>query len=193
MSKTKMEVLTMKHNKKKLALFAVLLSTIIFTTAQAANEWAVDSKGNITLNGSVFRIKGGAWFGLEGRQELPTDATNPGGAPMEIYMGNVFWSPSSRTIAADAVEIKTLGFNCVRIPVSPQTLDDFDPQGKSPNLKNTQSVRIEGAFTALKASCQGMFRRRPLRPAGHAHLLQLRRLEEGPPGRPSAVVGCEPG
>jgi aryl-phospho-beta-D-glucosidase BglC (GH1 family) len=141
----------MKHKKKKLALFAALLSSIIFTTAQAANEWVVDSKGNITLNGSIFRVKGGSWFGLEGRQELPSDATNPGGAPMELYMGNVFWSPSTRTIAGDAVEIKKLGFNCIRIPVSPQTLNDTDAQGKSPNLKNSPSVRIEGAFTALKA------------------------------------------
>ncbi len=141
----------MKHKKWKPVLFAAILSCIIFTTSQAANEWVVDSKGNITLNGAIFRVKGGAWFGLEGRQELPSDAVNPGGAPMELYMGNVFWSPSSRTIAADAVEIKKLGFNCIRIPLSPQTLDDNDAQGKSPNLKNNPSVRIEGAFSALKA------------------------------------------
>jgi aryl-phospho-beta-D-glucosidase BglC (GH1 family) len=69
---------------------------------------------------------------------------------MEQYIGNVFWAPSDRTIAMDAREIKSLGFNSVRLPVSPQTLDDSDPQGRDPVLKNTESVRIQGAFTALK-------------------------------------------
>jgi aryl-phospho-beta-D-glucosidase BglC (GH1 family) len=36
------------------------------------------------------------------------------------------------------------------MPLVPQTLDDNDPQGKDPVLKNTESVRIQGAFTALK-------------------------------------------
>jgi len=119
--------------------------------AQAANEWAVDSKGTITLNGSPYRIKGGSWFGLEGRAEQSTDDKNPRGAPMEMYIGNVFWNKSERTLAKDAAEIKSLGFNCIRMPVAPQTLNDDDPQGKDPNLKNTEDVRIQGAFTALKA------------------------------------------
>jgi aryl-phospho-beta-D-glucosidase BglC (GH1 family) len=70
---------------------------------------------------------------------------------MELYMGNVFWSSSNRTIASDAKEIKQLGFNCIRLPVVPQTLNDNDPQGRDPYLKNTESVRIQGSFTALKA------------------------------------------
>jgi endoglucanase len=57
------------------------------------------------------------------------------------------WSSSSVTYASD---IKSAGFNSVRIPVAPQTLDDNDPQGKDPNLKNAQSARIQGAYTALK-------------------------------------------
>jgi endoglucanase len=36
------------------------------------------------------------------------------------------------------------------LPLVPQTLDDNDPQGRDPFLKNTESVRIQGAFTALK-------------------------------------------
>ena len=48
------------------------------------------------------------------------------------------------------LEIKNLGFNSIRLPVAPQTLTDTDPQGKSPNLKNAESVRIQGAYTALK-------------------------------------------
>lgn len=137
--------------RKKKLLLSVLAFFLIQPDIQAANEWAVDSKGNITLNGTPFRVKGGSWFGLEGRSELASDEKNPGGAPMELYMGNVFWSSSDRTLASDATEIKNLGFNCIRMPVAPQTLDDEDLQGRDPNLKNTESVRIQGAFTALKA------------------------------------------
>jgi endoglucanase len=145
-----MEVLTMKRKRNNVILLAVILTLTICTVTQAANMWAVDPSGNITLNGSVFRIKGGSWFGLEGRAEASTDATNPRGSPMELYMGNVFWASTSRTIAGDAAEIKSMGFNCIRLPVVPQTLNDNDPQGRDPFLKNTESVRIQGAFTALK-------------------------------------------
>jgi endoglucanase len=142
----------MKSKRNIVILITIAWTLIICAGTQAAtNVWAVNDKGDITLNGTVFKVKGGSWFGLEGRSELPTDATNPSGAPMEMYMGNVFWASSSRTLASDAAEIKALGFNSIRMPVSPQTLVDSDPQGKSPNLKNTESVRIEGAFTALKA------------------------------------------
>lgn len=139
-----------KRTVKKAAVFAAFLTLIAQSAAQAANEWAVDSKGNITLNGTIFRIKGGSWFGLEGRHEPPSESKNPSGAPMEMYIGNMFWSESGRTLAKDALEIKNLGFNSIRIPVSPQTLTDSDPQGKDPMLKNAESVRIQGAFTALK-------------------------------------------
>jgi len=135
---------------KKAAVLAAFLPFFTATVAQAANEWAVDAKGNITLNGTIFRIKGGSWFGLEGRHEPSSDPTNPSGAPMELYLGNMFWSESGRTLAQDAAEIKAMGFNSIRIPVVPQTLSDADPQGLDPNLKNAPSVRIQGAFTALK-------------------------------------------
>jgi endoglucanase len=141
----------MTRKRNKVVPIAVTLTFIMCTAIQAANEWAVDSKGHVTLNGQVFRIKGGSWFGLEGRAEQSSDATNPRGAPMEMYMGNVFWASSSRNLASDAQEIKSLGFNCIRMPVVPQTLNDNDPQGKDPYLKNTESVRIQGAFSALKA------------------------------------------
>jgi len=140
-----------KNKRNTVILIAIILTLIVSTAAQAANVWLVDAIGNITLNGSVFRVKGGSWFGLEGRAEQSTDEKNPRGAPMEMYMGNVFWSSSSRTLADDAVEIKNLGFNCIRLPIVPQTLDDNDPQGRDPVLKNTESVRIQGAFSALKA------------------------------------------
>jgi endoglucanase len=141
----------MKNGGIKVIVSAGILSLILCTAIQAANVWAVDAQGNITLNGSVFRVKGGAWFGLEGRAEQSSDDKNPRGAPMELYMGNVFWSSTSRTIDGDAKEIKQMGFNCIRLPLVPQTLDDNDPQGKDPYLKNAESVRIQGAFSALKA------------------------------------------
>jgi endoglucanase len=143
----------MKSRKKsKHAVLLAALASVITGSgvAQAANVWSVDSKGNITLNGTPFRVKGGAWFGLEGRHEPSDDATNPSGAPMELYAGSMSWSESGRTFASDALEIKNLGFNSVRIPVAPQTLTDNDPQGLSPNLKNAESIRIQGAYSALK-------------------------------------------
>ena len=141
----------MKSKGNKLILLAVILTLIICTAVQAANVWAVDPSGNITLNGEVFRVKGGSWFGLEGRAEQSTDDRNPRGSPMEMYIGNVFWASTSRTMEGDAKEMKQIGFNSIRIPVAPQTLDDNDPQGRDPYLKNTESERIQGAFTALKA------------------------------------------
>jgi aryl-phospho-beta-D-glucosidase BglC (GH1 family) len=136
-----------KKNKVLLVLGAlVLLVSQVF----AANVWRVDSSGNITLNGTAFRVKGGSWFGLEGRHEPSNDATNPSGAPMEMYMGNVFWAESGRTYDQDISEFKTMGINVVRLPVVPQGLNDNDAQGKDPYLKNASSVRIQGAFTALK-------------------------------------------
>jgi aryl-phospho-beta-D-glucosidase BglC (GH1 family) len=146
-----MEVKGMGSNRCNAIFIGVILTLLIQTCIQAENVWAVDAKGNITLNGSVFRVKGGSWFGLEGRSELASDEKNPSGAPMEMYMGNVFWNSSSRTLASDAAEIKSLGFNSIRMPVVPQTLDDNDPQGIDPVLKNTESVRIQGAYSALKA------------------------------------------
>jgi len=146
------EALAMVLKNNFMAFIALLLSFSFFSVTNAANEWAVDAKGNITLNGSVFRVKGGSWFGLEGRHEPSNDPSNPSGAPLELYIGNMHWSPSGRTLTKDAAEIKNLGFNCIRMPVSPQTLDDTDPQGRGSALKNAESERIEGAFTALKAT-----------------------------------------
>lgn len=146
-----MEVYTVRGKTIKILLLGVIVTLQSSFAVQAANVWAVDENGNITLNGTVFRVKGGSWFGLEGRHEVSNDEKNPSGAPLELYMGNVFWAASSRTLASDAAEFKSLGFNCIRMPVVPQTLTDDDPQGRDPNLKNSPSVRIQGAFTALKA------------------------------------------
>jgi endoglucanase len=120
-------------------------------SAQAAEPvWRVDAQGNITKDGVIFPVRGGSWFGLEGRHEPSSDPDNPSGAPMEQYMGNVFWAPSSRTYAQDAAEFKAMGINLVRLPLVPQTLDPNNPQGREPYLKNNPSVRIANSRLALE-------------------------------------------
>jgi endoglucanase len=138
-------------------LIAVLALVIAMVPAKAAGTptvFRVDASGNITANGTAIRIKGGSWFGLQGRHEPSTDQTNPSGAPLEQYMGNVFWASSSRTYAGDAAEFKAMGINVVRVPVSPQTLTGTDPQGMAPYLKNTASVVIPNSLDALKTVVQ---------------------------------------
>ncbi|RPJ50219.1 MAG: glycoside hydrolase family 5, partial [Methanobacteriota archaeon] len=141
-----------------LAMIAsVLLSSLgtpaRLVSAQASQPvWRVDAQGNITKDSVIFRVKGGSWFGLEGRHEPSNDPTNPSGAPMEQYMGNVFWAPSSRTYAQDVAEFKAMGINLVRLPLSPQTLRNNPPdsQGMAPYLKNNDSVKIANARLALE-------------------------------------------
>jgi aryl-phospho-beta-D-glucosidase BglC (GH1 family) len=73
---------------------------------------------------------------------------------MELYIGNTFWANGNagtgRTIQQTMEEITALGFNVVRMPVVHQTLDANDPQGKAPNLKNHQSVRVPNSRQALE-------------------------------------------
>jgi aryl-phospho-beta-D-glucosidase BglC (GH1 family) len=130
--------------------------------AQTQPVWRVDANGNITKDGVIFRIKGASWFGLEGRHEPSTDQTNPSGAPMEQYMGNVFWMPSSRTYDQDITEFKALGINTIRLPLVPQTLQANNPQGMAPYLKNHSSVAIANSRLALetiitKLNAQGVY------------------------------------
>jgi aryl-phospho-beta-D-glucosidase BglC (GH1 family) len=114
----------------------------------------VDPVGNITKNGQRFPVHCGNWFGLEGRHEPSNDATNPSGAPMELYMGNTFWANggagTGRTIQQTMTEIVAAGINVVRFPVVPQTLRANDPQGMPPNLKNHPSVRGTNARQSLE-------------------------------------------
>ena len=73
----------------------------------------------------------GNWFGLEGQHE-PKDAdSNPDGAPLELYIGNMWWhsGSDSRDVQQTMTEIKQLGINFIRLPIAPQTLDPNDPQG----------------------------------------------------------------
>ena len=88
---------------------------------------------------------------MEGQHE-PADAeSNPGGAPLELYIGNMWWVDSGRTIAQTMDEIKALGINMIRLPITPQTLEPNNEQGmtrvwngstKNPEgrLKNTASA-----------------------------------------------------
>src|SRR5690606_21261466 len=91
---------------------------------------------------------------LEGRHEPSDDATNPSGAPMELYIGNTTWSNggsgTGRTIQQTMTEITGMGINVVRLPVVPQTLDANNPQGREPYLKNHPSVRVPNSRQALE-------------------------------------------
>lgn len=104
----------------------------------------VNEHGNITKNGDEIPIQCGNWFGLEGRHEPSNDSVNPGGAPMELYVGNSFWANdgqgTGRTIQQTMDEIKDMGMNVIRFPIAPQTLDPTNPQGMAPYLKNHPNV-----------------------------------------------------
>ena len=143
-----------------LVLIAAFALTAIGTfSGKAAGTpivFRVNSIGDITANGTAIRIKGGSWFGLQGRHEPSTDTTNPSGAPLEQYIGNVFWASSSRTYTGDVAEFKSMGINTVRVPVSPQTLTGTDPQGMAPYLKNTSSVVIANSLLALQTVAQAL-------------------------------------
>ncbi|MBN1696166.1 MAG: cellulase family glycosylhydrolase, partial [Spirochaetales bacterium] len=138
----------MKGKKKT---FLLLLGAIVLLVSPVfAQQFRVNDQGTITLGGQAFQIKGGSWFGLEGRHEPSDDPNNPSGAPMEMYMGNVWWAESGRTYEQDVREFAQMGFNVVRVPLVHQTLDANDPQGRAPYLKNAESVQIENSRLALE-------------------------------------------
>ncbi|MGD8837842.1 MAG: glycoside hydrolase family 5 protein, partial [Desulfobacteraceae bacterium] len=115
----------------------------------------VNASGNITKNGAEMPIQCGSWFGLEGQHEPPDAEYNPGGAPLELYVGNMWWNPTGRTIEQTMTEIKAQGFNVVRLPIAPQTLDPTDSQGigwvrEGGALKNDPSVQQDNARQALE-------------------------------------------
>ncbi|WP_341937479.1 cellulase family glycosylhydrolase [Marinimicrobium sp. C2-29] len=115
----------------------------------------VDDSGNITQNGEEYPVQCSAWFGLEGQHE-PVDAeNNPDGAPMELYVGNMWWVDSGRTIQQTMDEITAQGINTIRLPIAPQTLDPNDPQGtgdvrEGGVLKNHESVQQDNARQAME-------------------------------------------
>jgi len=111
-----------------------------------AGRWRVNESGKITRDGTVFPVQCGAWFGLEGQHEPKDAENNPNGAPLEMYVGNMWWADTGRTIQQTMSEIKDLGINVIRLPIAPQTLDPNDPQGigdvrSGGVLKNHEFVR----------------------------------------------------
>jgi len=133
-------------------------AAVPFTIGATGAVFRVNSAGRITKNGTVFPVRCGNWFGLEGRHEPSNDATNPSGAPMEQYIGNTFWanggSGTGRTIAQTMQEISGMGINMIRLPLVPQTLSTNDPQGTGSVLKNHPSVRIANSRLALETMIQ---------------------------------------
>ena len=107
-------------------------------TESVSGIYRIDENGYITENGSTFEPNCVSWFGLEGQHE-PSDAEyNAGGAPMELYVGNMWWvqdgdewpaNGTGRTIEQTIEEAMAEGVNLIRLPIAPQTLDETDPQG----------------------------------------------------------------
>ncbi|MES1262930.1 MAG: Ig-like domain-containing protein, partial [Peristeroidobacter soli] len=129
-------------------------AAVPFTIGSSGAVFRVNTAGRITKNGTVFPVRCGNWFGLEGRHEPSTDATNKSGAPMEQYIGNTFWANggagTGRTIQQTMQEISGMGINMIRLPLVPQTLNANDPQGTGAVLKNHPSVRIANSRLALE-------------------------------------------
>jgi aryl-phospho-beta-D-glucosidase BglC (GH1 family) len=130
-------------------------TSVPFTVGAAGNAvFRVNPQGRITKNGTVFPVRCGSWFGLEGRHEPSDDPVNPSGAAMEQYIGNTSWANggqgTGRTIAQTMTEIAGMGINVIRLPLVPQTLNANDPQGTGNVLKNHSSVRIANSRLALE-------------------------------------------
>lgn len=126
-----------------------------------AGKFRIDALGNITEDGAVFPVRCGNWFGLDGQQEPKNSDNNPDGAPMELYIGNMWWFNSSqgsgRSIDQNMQEIKNMGINMIRLPISPQTLSSTHPQGMGDAsqknggaLKNHPGVQQENALDGLQ-------------------------------------------
>ncbi len=112
-------------------------SSPIFTSG-TNGIFRVNAQGKVTKNGQVMPVRCGNWFGLEGQHE------EAGGAPMELYIGNMWWDNTGRTMDKDMAEIKGLGFNTIRLPIAPQTLVKGHPDGKG--------YKDQNAPTALKGN-----------------------------------------
>ena len=129
-------------------------SSVSSVTPPGTGKFRVNAQGNLTKDDQLLPARCGNWFGLEGRHEPSNDATNPSGAPMEMYAGNMWWvndsKGSGRTIDQTMKELKAAGITMLRLPIAPQTLEANNPQGMEPNLKNHQSIRQTNARQALE-------------------------------------------
>lgn len=95
-------------------------------------RFRTSDQGEITVDGQPFKARCGNWFGLEGQHEPKDAEANPNGAPLELYIGNMWWVDSGRTIETTMKEIKDLGINMIRLPIAPQTLEPSNEQGMTP-------------------------------------------------------------
>lgn len=89
----------------------------------------------------MFPVRCGNWFGLEGQHEPEDAESNPSGAPLELYIGNMWWTESTRTIQQTMTEIKQLGINMIRLPITPQTLEAMNEQGMTRVWNPTTSTK----------------------------------------------------
>ncbi|HEY0892879.1 MAG TPA: cellulase family glycosylhydrolase [Cellvibrio sp.] len=131
------------------------VSSSSVSSVSPGGVFRVDATGNITKNGTVFPVRCGNWFGLEGQHEPKDAENNADGAPMELYAGNMWWANTGRTIQQTMTEIKAQGINMIRLPIAPQTLDATNPQGigdirAGGVLKNHPSVRQTNARQAME-------------------------------------------
>ncbi|AJQ94803.1 glycoside hydrolase family 5 protein [Gynuella sunshinyii] len=135
--------------------------TPVNNSTSLPGKFRVDQNGNITEDGQVMPLRCGNWFGLEGQQEPKNGDNNADGAAMELYLGNMWWfngsQGSGRSLDSDMQEIKAMGINMVRLPVSPETLDPTDPQGMGDAsqknggaLKNHPSIQQENSLDGLQ-------------------------------------------
>lgn len=143
----------------KLALALAATSVALVGCGGAVDDidgpWRVNASGKITQNGSEFDVRCASWFGLDGQHESSDIDGNPSGAPMELYTGYMWWQESGRTAQTTMDELKDLGLNMIRLPISPQTLDPNDPQGIGDRrdggaLKNHESIRQDNARQAME-------------------------------------------
>lgn len=107
-------------------------------------QFRVNAQGKITDKGSVFDVQCGNWFGLEGQHEPKDAEANADGAPLELYIGNMWWVGSGRTIEQTMDEIKDLGINMIRLPIAPQTLDPNDEQGRTHVSEDGATKNLDG-------------------------------------------------
>ena len=95
-------------------------------------KYRTSPEGELTIDGQPFKARCGNWFGLEGQHEPKDAEANANGAPLELYIGNMWWVDSGRTIETTMDEIKGLGINLIRLPIAPQTLEANNEQGMTP-------------------------------------------------------------
>ncbi|HEY7771845.1 MAG TPA: cellulase family glycosylhydrolase [Marinagarivorans sp.] len=105
-------------------------SSAPFTPPQSGTNGIFRVKDGVVMkNGQPLDVRCGNWFGLEGQHE-PQDAEHPGAAPLELYIGNMWWKETGRNMSLTMQEIKRMGINTVRLPITPQTLDPNYEEGR---------------------------------------------------------------